>query len=132
MSNEIKICPNCNEKNNPTLPRCWRCGYDWQTKEFPKGDWRKVSLAKKFLYCFLSTFWILIFNVPALPLGFLILLISFARQKNLKQVWLFLVIGMLLGVFGTGFYINFAKEGVRFFVSLGLFLLGYGKSKPLK
>ena len=35
MATESKICPSCQEKNNPTFKKCWKCKLDFETGELP-------------------------------------------------------------------------------------------------
>ncbi len=30
MENTQKICPSCNEKNNPQFSKCWKCNYSFE------------------------------------------------------------------------------------------------------
>lgn len=35
MEVESKICPSCQEKNNPSFSACWKCGIDFTTGKIP-------------------------------------------------------------------------------------------------
>ncbi len=51
MSDNSKICPNCQEKNNPGFVACWKCGYSFTTVACPFCEAKISRTAKKCQFC---------------------------------------------------------------------------------
>jgi len=60
---ESKTCPNCNEKNNPILGSCWKCGVILNAGETPLKEVQSLNLGGKVRYFQVSPARFIIFSL---------------------------------------------------------------------
>lgn len=100
---ESKVCPNCNEKNNPTFQKCWKCGIDFATGKMSiqqhERDEKPANIALCCALGCIQSFFLYVFSqairgdeslfVALLALALLIASVGiFSKRKHAKMFFI--------------------------------------------